>query len=107
MEAQEFKNNLKIVKESLRGLTISFSTKYSSIPYKSLREFGNAVLEQESFGYSFGITNVKTSNGLIRVNSFLQLLDLLTTEIVQVVQFCSFREYVGMEDLIRSGGRLD
>ena len=106
MNAVEFKSNLKIVKESLRGLTISFSTKYSSIPYKSLNSFGKAVLTEESLGYHFGITNVKTSEGLIPVKSFLQLMDVLSTNAVQVVQFCSYTEYTGMGDLVRSG-RLD
>ncbi len=102
MKATEFKNNLKMIKESLRGLTISFSTKYSSIPYKSLNSFGNAVLEQEKYGYHFSINNVKTSEGIIPVNSFLQLMDVLATNVVQVVQFCSYREYTGMGDLVCS-----
>lgn len=103
MEAIEFKNNLKIVKESLRGLKISFSTKYASRCYTSLNSFGNAVLEQEQYGLHFGINNVKTSEGLIPINSFLQLLDVLKTQVVEVVQFCSYREYTGMGDLVRSG----
>lgn len=106
MEAKEFKNNLKQIKESLRGLTISFSTKYSSIPYNSLKSFGNAVLEQEKYGYHFGISNVKTSEGLIRVESFLQLLEILKTQVVEVISFCTYTEYKGMGDLVCSG-RLD
>ena len=106
MEAREFKNNLKMIKDNLRGLTISFSTKYSSAPYKSLKSFGEAVLEQEKFGYHFGITNVKTTAGFVRVDTFLQLLDVLATEVVEVVCFNSYKEYRGMADLVRSG-RLD
>ena len=106
MEAREFKNNLKMVKENLKGLTLSFSTKYTSIPYKSLKAFGEAVLEQEKFGYHFGITNVKTADGFVRIDTFLQLLDLLATQIVEVVCFNTYEKYNGMSDLVRSG-RLD
>lgn len=107
MEAREFKNNLKMIKDNLRGLTLSFSTKNSSTPYKSLKSFGNAILEQEKYGLHFGITNVKTSTGFVRVDTFLQLLDVLATQVVEVVSFSSYREYNGIGDLVRSGGRLD
>lgn len=106
MDAIEFKNNLKMIKESLIGYKISFSTKYSSICYNSLKSFGNAVLEQEKYGYHFGITNVKTSEGFIRVESFLQLLDIIKIHVVEVIQFCTYTEYKGMGDLVNSG-RLD
>ncbi len=106
MEAVEFKNNLKMIKESLRGLRISFSTKYASRCYTSLNSFGNAVLEQEQYGLHFGINNVKTPNGIIRIDSFLQLLDILKSQVVEVVSFSSYREYNGMSDLVRCG-RLD
>ena len=107
MEAREFKSNLKMIKDSLRGITISFRTKHSSIPYKSLREFGNAVLEQEKYGLHFGISNVKTSNGFVNVDTFLQLMDVLATQVVEAVCFNSHEEYKGMCDLVRSCGRLD
>jgi ABC-type Zn uptake system ZnuABC Zn-binding protein ZnuA len=103
MKAVEFKNNIKQIKDQLRGLTIQMITKHSTVPHYSLRSFGNAILEQESFGYEFNVSQAWTQDGIITVKSFSDLVELLKTKTVQAIQVCTFEPYNGFGDLVRSG----
>lgn len=87
MNALEFKIEIRKVKENLRGITIQFVTGRNVKPYYSLKQFGEAVLNEESQGSDFYITMVWTENGTQRVNSFSQLKDIFFSEQVTGVSF--------------------
>ena len=103
MKAIEFKNNIKQIKDQLRGLTIQMITKYSTVPHNSLRSFGNAILEQEKYGYDFNISQAWTNDGIVDIKSFNDLLVLLKTKSVRAIQVCACEPYNGFGDLVRSG----
>ena len=108
MNASEFKSGLKEIKNYLKGVTLSIQSKYSTRPYQTLNAFGNEVLNQESFGKSFSIQCVWTSEGIISIHTFQDLLNLFKSSTVTGIRFNAFIE----EDYdecacIRSFGRLD
>jgi hypothetical protein len=107
MEASEFKNRIKELQDSLRGLTIQLITKYSRIPYTTLNSFGNAILEQEQYGYDFSIRKVWTNEGVIEINSFAHFVELLKTKTVDSFQVSAYEPINDYTDLMRSFGRLD
>lgn len=103
MKAVEFKNNIKQIKDQLRGLTIQMITKYATTPHKSLKSFGEAILEQESYGYDFTVSQAWTNDGIVDIRSFNDLLELLKTKSVRAIQVCTYKPYNGFSDLVRSG----
>ena len=108
MKASEFKNGLKEIKNYLKGVTLSIQTTYSICPYKTLNAFGHEVLNQESFGKSFSIQSVWTSEGIKSVNNFQDLLNLFKSTSVTGIRFNAFVEEAFDEcSYIRSFGRLD
>lgn len=90
MRTQEFKTNLKKVANQLKGLTIQLITDKSTTPFKSLREFGFAVLNEEQAGNTLSVTKVWTNEGTVEVKGFDQLTQLLTSAKVTAVTFLSY-----------------
>ena len=108
MKASEFKSGLKELKNYLKGVTLSIQTKYSICPYRTLNAFGHEVLKQESFGKSFSIQSVWTSEGIMSVDTFQDLLNLCKSSTVTGVRFNAFVEEAYDEcSYIRSFGSLD
>jgi hypothetical protein len=107
MDAQEFKIKIKEIKENLRGITIQFVSKYSIKPLRTLKEFGEAILEQEKFGNSFCINQVWTNNGIVIVKSFKDFESMLKVGMVTGVRVVSYYEPKNKCELIRSFGSLD
>ena len=103
MNATEFKSEIKKIKENLKGLSIQFITKCSVRPYKSLYEFGNAVLEQENYGNDFRINMAWTNEGTININSFEQLVELFKTKKLNCVTFEAFYQPKDLADYMRHG----
>ncbi len=89
MKATEFKTGLKEVKDQLKGIILHLRTKDSRIPFRTLKEFGQAVLTEEAKGMGFIIREVWTAEGEKPVRSFSDLLSILKTEKVQGVSFAS------------------
>ena len=56
MNAIEFKNGIKEIKESLKGLTLQLVHANGYRPYFNLRDFGFAVLDEEEKGNDFNLT---------------------------------------------------
>jgi hypothetical protein len=102
MKAVEFKQNIKAIKESLRGLTIQMITKYSTESHKTLKSFGNSILKQESFGYEFNVSRAWTNDGIVSIKNFNDLIELLKTDSVKAIQVCTNEPYNGFGDLVRS-----
>lgn len=107
MEASEFKNKIKSIKESLRGVTIQFASKYSTKPLKTLNEFGQAILEQEKFGNSFSINQVWTATEIIIIKSFSDFEAMLESGIVTGVRVVAYYEPKDECEAMRSFGSLD
>jgi hypothetical protein len=107
MLASEFKSSLKKIKENLRGLNIQFITQNSVRPYRSLNEFGNAVLEQEKRGNDFRINMAWTNEGTININSFEQLVELFRTKKLSCVTFEAFYNPKDLGDYMRHGYSLN
>jgi hypothetical protein len=107
MEAVDFKNGLKEIKESLKGLTLQLVHETGFKPFFNLREFGNAILAEEAKGNDFRVNRVTTQNGYEGVKSFSHLLDLLQSNTVTSVQFESFYNIKTTSEFIRSFGSLD
>lgn len=107
MKATEFKNNLIAIKDQLRGLTIQMITKYATVPHNSLKSFGNAILEQEKWGYNFNVSQAWTKDGIVAVKSFGDLVELLKTKTVNAIQVCTYKPCNSKVNLINSFGKLD
>lgn len=107
MKATEFKSEIKDIKENLRGLTLQLITKNGYRPYFNLKEFGNAILEEEQKGNDFRINQVWTKAGVVGAKSIKALAELIKTESVTAIQFESFYNYQTTEGFIRSFGALD
>jgi hypothetical protein len=107
MKATEFKSEIKDIKENLRGLTLQLVTKNGYKPYFNLKEFGNAILSEESKGNDFRINQVWTKTGIVGAKSIKALAELIKTETVTAIQFESFFNYSTTEKYIRSFGALD
>ena len=103
MKASEFKSNLKEIKNQLQGLTLQFCQPKSFIPHKSLKSFGEAVLEAEKRYNGFFINWVWTTDGLKYIGGFEELKAMLTMGIVTGVSFkaeyvpADFAEYMRLE----------
>ncbi|PWA07545.1 hypothetical protein [Flavobacterium laiguense] len=107
MKATEFKSEIKDIKENLKGLTLQLVTKNGYRPYFNLKEFGNAILEEENKGNDFRINQVWTKAGIVGAKSIKALTELIKTETVTAIQFESFFNYSTTEKYIRSFGALD
>lgn len=107
MTATDFKLGLREIKENLKGLTLQLVTKNGYRPYFNLKEFGNAVLSEESKGNDFRINQVWTNCGTVSVKSIKSLVELVKTETVTGIQFESFYNFKTTEGFIRSFGKLD
>jgi hypothetical protein len=107
MKATEFKYGIKDIKESLRGLTLQLVHSKGYRPYFNLKDFGNAILEEEKKGNDFRINQVSTTNGEVGVKSIKALAELIKTGTVTGIQFESFFNHITQESFIRSFGALD
>lgn len=107
MNASDFKNGIKEIKENLRGLTLQLVYANGYRPYNSLKEFGNAILNEEAKGNDFRVNQVWTNEGTIGVKSIQHLVELIKTCSVTAIQFESFYSYKTTEEYIRSFGSLD
>ena len=95
MTATEFKTGIKELKGSLKNLTLQLINSHSVRPYSTLREFGNAILNEEKNGNSFCINQAFTNSGVVKVNSINQLAQLLVNGTVTVtgIQFEAYHDY--------------
>ncbi|RKS98650.1 hypothetical protein [Flavobacterium sp. 123] len=107
MKATEFKSEIKDIKENLRGLTLQLVTKNGYRPYFNLKEFGNAILEEEQKGNDFRINQVWTKAGIVGTKSIKALAELIKSETITAIQFESFFNFSTTEQYIRSFGALD
>jgi len=107
MNATDFKLELNEIKENLKGLTLQLVTKNGYRPYFNLKDFGNAILNEESKGNDFRINQVWTSCGNKSAKSIKNLSELLNTNTVTGIQFESFWNPKTSEEYIKSFGALD
>jgi hypothetical protein len=107
MKATEFKIGIKDIKENLKGLTLQLVHANGYRPYFNLRDFGNAILEEEKKGNDFRINQVWTNAGIVGAKSIKALAELIKTESVTAIQFESFYNQTSTEGFIRSFGALD
>lgn len=92
MKATEFKSEIKKLKNQLRGITLQLINSNSTIPYNTLREFGNAVLNEESKGNSLSVSQVWTNEGTLPVTSLSQLAQLFLIKTITGIQFRTYSE---------------
>lgn len=90
MTATDFKLELREIKESLKGLTLQLVTQNGYRPYYSLKDFGNAILNEEAKGNDFRINEVWTECGTISAKSSKNLAELFKTNVITGIQFESF-----------------
>lgn len=107
MTATEFKNGIKLIKENLKGLTLQLANSNGYISFKTLNEFGGAILEEEKKGNDFRIKKVWTIEGAVGVKSIKQLAELFKTSKITAIQFESFWNPKTTEEFMRSFGALD
>jgi hypothetical protein len=107
MRATEFKYRIKLIKESLKGITIQFVSKYSVRPLNTLKDFGNAILEQEQYGNSFSIGQVWTIDGIKSVKSFDDLVTMLNAGVVTALRVEAYHQPENESEYMRSFGSLD
>lgn len=107
MNATEFKNGIKEIKDNLKGLTLQLVYANGYRPYFNLREFGFAILDEEKKGNDFRINQVWTIQGTAGVKSIQHLVELIKTNSVTAIQFESFYNYKTTEGFVRSFGALD
>lgn len=92
MKATEFKSEIKKLKNQLKGITLQLINSNSAIPYNTLREFGNAVLNEESKGNSLAVSQVWTNEGTLPVTSLSQLAQLFLNKTITGIQFRTYSE---------------
>ncbi len=107
MRASEFKIKIKSIKDNLRGITIQFVSKYSVRPLNTLKDFGNAILEQEKYGNSFSIGQAWTIDGIKSVKSFDELVSMLNAGVVTGIRVEAYHQSENECELMRSFGSLD
>ncbi|MES2515193.1 MAG: hypothetical protein V4580_13665 [Bacteroidota bacterium] len=107
MNASEFKTGIKEIKENLKGLTLQLNNAYSTRPYKTLYEFGNAILNEEKKGNDFRINWVWTSAGILSVKSISHLSQLFSTEKITGVSFEAYYQSKDFSDYLRTGFSLN
>ncbi|SEA56043.1 hypothetical protein SAMN05443667_105248 [Flavobacterium gillisiae] len=107
MTATDFKIGIKEIKDNLKGLTLQLVVKNDYRPYFNLREFGNAILNEEQKGNDIRINQVWTTAGIVGVKSIKALGELIQTGTVIAIQFESFFSHTTESSFIRSFGALD
>lgn len=107
MTATEFKTGIKELKGNLKNLTLQLISSHSVRPYNTLREFGNAILNEEKNGNSFAIKQAWTNSGIVKVNSIGQLTQLLVSGTVTGIQFESYYQQKDFAECIRHGYTLN
>jgi hypothetical protein len=109
MEATKFKTELKKIKENLKGITLSVQSKYSTLAFYKLNDFGQEILQQEAYGKSFSIQRIWTKNdGIMFAKNFTELKRIFKKYEVTGIRFSAYRDEVYDEcSFIRSFGRLD
>ncbi len=107
MKATEFKTQLKNIKTDLQGMTLRLLSKNSSISYYTLKSFGEAVLKQESYNQSFSITGVYTAEGIVSVNSFAKVIELIKSGVATGVLFRAFYQPANRYEAMALAGGLD
>jgi hypothetical protein len=108
MEATRFKTELKKIKENLKGITLSVQSKYSTLAFYKLADFGQEILKHEGYGKSFSIQQVWTNEGIKSVKSFTELKKLFKKYEVTGIRFSAYIEEMYDEcSFIRSFGSLD
>jgi hypothetical protein len=107
MNATDFKNGIKEIKENLKGLTLQLIHANGYRPYFNLKDFGFAILDEEKKGNDFRVNQVWTNEGTVGVKSIKHLVELITNETVTAIQFESFYNHKSTEGFIRSFGALD
>jgi hypothetical protein len=85
MKAAEFKTEIKKLKNQLKGKTLQLINSNSTIPYKTLREFGQAILNEQS--NSFSVSQAWTAQGIVKVTSLKELAKLFATNTITAIQF--------------------
>jgi hypothetical protein len=107
MNAIEFKSALKGIKDNLVGMTLQFRTPSKVSPYYSLNDFGHAVLNAEANCNSFHVNQVWTSEGVKRVSSIAELIELFKTATIDAVSFSASYVVTDFAESMRLGGSLD
>jgi hypothetical protein len=107
MKAEEFKKLIKEVKEDLKGKTIRITTKNRMAPYYTLKEFGEELLVQESYGKSFSVCQIWTNEGIEEVENFQEFVKKLKAGIVNALEIIAYYPIQNECDYIRSFGSLD
>lgn len=107
MTATEFKTGIKELKGNLKNLTLQLISSHSVRPYNTLREFGNAILNEEKNGNSFCINQAFTHSGVVKINSINQLAQLLVSGTVTGVQFEAYYQAKDFAKSIRHGYTLN
>jgi hypothetical protein len=107
MNAIEFKSALKEIKSNLVGLTIQFCLPKSVAPYQTLNDFGHAVLNAEANCNTFHVNQVWTSEGVKRVSSIAELIELFKTATIDAVSFSGRYSATTLAESIKLGGSLD
>ncbi len=92
METLNFKNSIKDIKDLLQGKTLELVVKGQRNQFKSLNEFGKAVLLAEREGLQFNLGSVlpEGKSNMFdseRVSSFKELKERLHNEKINVVVF--------------------
>ena len=109
MEATRFKKELKKIKENLKGITLSVQSKYSTLAFYKLADFGQEILKHEGYGKSFSIQSIWTKeNGIMSAKNFTELKRIFKKYEVTGIRFNAYMDEVYDEcAFIRSFGRLD
>lgn len=107
MRAKEFKNNLKTIKNQLKGMTLQLCQPKSFVPHKTLKSFGLAILEAEKLYNGFFINWVWTTEGLKYIGGFDELRAMLNTGIVTGVSFKAQYVPADFGEWMRIEGGLD
>ena len=108
MEASRFKKELKKIQENLRGITLSVKSKFSTLAFYKLSDFGQEVLKHEADGKSFSILQVWTNDGIKSAKTFIELKKLFKKHQVTGIRFNAYFDEVYDEcAFVRSFGSLD
>lgn len=107
MEANEFKKGLKSIKEEMKGMSLRLISKNSAITYYSLKSFGEEILRFERCGLSFYIKGVYTNDGIIKLDSFKKLKQLINSGIVTGIIFDSYYVPKSLNEAMQLFGGLD
>jgi|SaaInlV_125m_DNA_1040241.scaffolds.fasta_scaffold30080_1 hypothetical protein len=88
-------------------MTLQFRTLNKVAPYQTLREFGYAVINAEANCNTFHVNQVWTSEGVKKVSSIAELIELFKTATIDAVSFSARYSATTLAESIRLGGSLD